>query len=266
MTSERIEAYGGIEFPREVLERAANSVRLGDIPLHVEHDLSRPIRTRNPDAFVKARDDGIFELHTTFEIHGDDLHLLESRSAMSVMLTVPVPRAARYVEPVDPEMRIGADHAWFSDEVLIEAETSLSAAGVAPARILTERAYQFSFTPDPQIYLTIGFGLFVILGSSGIWTAVSKLLHGRETPRGGDPESPTVINITVVDGSNSIRGIIQADGERVARRAVNELGTLGDRLYAQSNRSEPPAPSPLSNGQSSSVQWDDPNSRWVPPA
>jgi hypothetical protein len=265
MTSERIEAYGGIAFPAEFLERAALSVRSGAVPLHADHDLAQPVRTRNPDAFVEMRPDGVSELHTVFEIHSDDMKLLNTRSGLSVMVTVPIARPAGYVDPIEPDLHMSADHAWYPDQVLLAAESALSEAGIASARISTERAYQFSFVPDPQIYITIGISLLTGVGSSAIWAAIAKLFRGRQTPPGASADTLTTINLTVVNGDSSVRGIIRTDSEEVALRAVQQLGTMSEsiRVDPEDSNSATSESRPIS--ESSVVTWDEQSSRWTPP-
>ena len=265
MTSERISAYGGISFPRSVLESAAVSIRSGAVPLHVDHDLTRPVRTRNADAFVHTRSDGIHELRTSFEIDTEDLHLVGLRSGLSVMLTTPVERPVEYLEPTDPTFRISADHAWFSDEALLEAEVGLIAQGIRADSIDVQRAYQFNAVPDPQIYVEVAVNLLTGVAGSAIWAGLARLFRGRRTPVDGNASLPTTINLTLVNGGRSVKATVQTNDEDVAIRALESLDLLGEQIRADSaeNASDSSRPSPSPVGPANI--WNDQSRQWTPP-
>src|SRR3546814_7695978 len=69
---------------------------------------------------------------------------------------------------------------------MLETETLIVAAGVPLASIRTERFYQFSFVPDPQIFLTIVLPLAGTIATgavgSALWDAVKSLFRTRRTP------------------------------------------------------------------------------------
>lgn len=264
MTSERIGAYGGIAFAPELLESVAESIRSRAMPLHADHDVTKAIRTRNTDAFVKARPDGIHELHFTFEIHTDDLHWVESRSGVSVTLMAPLDRPEDFVEPTDPSVEVSADHAWFPDESLLNAERTLIAQGIEADAVATQRAYQFSFTPDPQIFITVTLGLLTSVAGSAIWASIAVLFRQRRTPVGGSATQPTTINYTVKNGDKSLTAKVQTSDKSVARRAFDELGeTVQSILVERGSTSASSSTSPSTT--SSVVVWNDSLRQWVPP-
>ena len=263
MTSERIPAYGGIAFPREMLETVAESIRTGGIPLHVEHDRSKPIRSRSSDAFVRTRTDGIDELRFSIEVHPDDAHWFETRSGMSTTVTVPLDRPEGFAHPANPTLRLSADHAWFADETLLGAEAAFIAGGMEANSIYAERAYQFSFTPDPQIFVDISLGVLSSLGASGIWAAIAHVFRRRRTPDGGNPSQQTTINLTVKDGNRSVTAVIRTNDEAVANRAINKVDALGQRMLGGASTS---GTANVTSAARDVVVWDDGAGKWIPPA
>lgn len=265
MTSERIAAYGGVAFDIEVLKSAVELIRSGALPVHVDHNLAKPLRTRNPDAYIYTRPDGIHELHFSYEIHSDDAHWVESRQGVSVTVMVPLDRDGSYVAPINPKVEISADHAWFGDESLLDTEAALIAGGFRADEIKTDRAMQFSFAPDPQIFLTIALGLLTSVGGSAFWAGIVRLLRGRRTPGGGDPKQPTTINIKVTEGNRSLTAIVQTNDEAVAFRAIGGLESLTQFFQSRPEDSvKDHSPTPRKT-EPQVVVWRDRSREWLPP-
>lgn len=266
MTTERIAAYGGIGFPREVLESAASTIMSNGLPMHIDHRLGRPVRTRNMVASIESRSDGVDLLRFTVEIHPDDAHWASELGAISTTINMPTDRPSSYVAPDAPEIEISADHAWFDDEAILAAESAILAAGVRPDLVAAERAFQFSVVPDPQIFVSVAMDLLTGLGSSAIWEAVLTLFRSRRTPPDGDAEKSTTINITFVDGGPSVTAVIETNSEAVAFRALDSLDGMVQAMGRESGGVDSQA-TQVEQGphQPSVVTWDDTSRTWTPP-
>lgn len=263
MTTEPISAYGGTQFGRDTLESAADAIRANGLPMHVEHHLGRPLRTRNTDAFIETREDGIDVLRFTVEIHPDDANWAESLGGVSFTITAPIERPEGYIEPISPQLQISADSAWFDDEAILAAESALKAKGIASDQILAERALQFSFVPEPQIFVSIAIDLLTGIGSSVIWDAVVHLFRRRRTPDGGNLDSATKINVTLLDGDTSLTAVIETNSETVAVRALDSIDGLASSIQERSRANHA---SETGDQHPSAVVWDDPSRAWTPPS
>lgn len=260
MTGDPIEAYDGLSFPVELLRKLAQQVNAGGLRFHIDHNLSRPIRMRAFEAFVERRDDSVYEVRFRAEIHEGDRHWLESRSGVSVMLTAPLARDENEASNEGASMRISADHAWFDDDALIEAEDQLITQGVGRDLIQVERAYQFSFMPDPQIFVQVVFPFLLNIGSSAVWDGIKKIFTRRRTPSGGDANTLTAVNISIVDGDRSLDAVVTTNDEAVVQRAMDSLDHALTSFF-QDSRISPP------EGNHKSVTiWDDESGNWTTPA
>lgn len=259
MTSEPIEAYGGVRIPSEMLADLAKQINAGEVPWHLDHDLSKPIRIRSFEAFVETRPDGIEELRFQAELHEGDLDWLKSRHGMSATVTTPLARDENGARNEGAIMRISADHAWFADDALVEAEEQLFRQGVGRELIQVERAFQFGFLPDPQIFIDVVYPFLQAMGPNVVWDAIKELFRRRRTPGGGDPNAPTVVNISIVDGDRSLKAIVTTSDEAVAQHAVESL----DQALAAFFQSPI---SPPEVNRKPLTEWDDESGNWTPPA
>ncbi|MDQ0077914.1 hypothetical protein [Arthrobacter oryzae] len=157
-------------------------------------------------------------------------------------------------------MRISADHAWFDDGALIEAEEQLIIRGVGGELIRAERAHQFSFVPDPQIFIEVAYPFLLSIGSSAVWDAIKKVFGRRRTPSGGDKKALTAVNISIVDGDCSLNAVVTTNDEAVAQRAVESLDQALTSFFQNS-----PISAPEGNRKSVTV-WEDASHKWTPPA
>lgn len=223
MTTEAVDAYGGISFAPELLEEAATTLREGGFPLHVDHDLSRPIRTRNLDLRVEERADGVFALCFTVDVHPDDVGAIGSRGFASATVFAPLARDEVESDDAGRPIDVRADHAWFDDEAIIVAEGLLLSQGVGSSDLSVGRAYQFSLVPDPQIYISLLWDVYVGLGINALYDGIRSLLFSRRTPPGGDEASETVVNITIVDGERSMTAIVKTNDHDAAMKALDTL-------------------------------------------
>lgn len=258
MTSEPIEAYGGISIPAEMLRDLAQQIEATEVPFHLDHNMSRPLRVRGFEAFVESRPDGIDELRFQAEIHEGDFHWLGSRQGVSATIMAPLARDQNGVRNDCAAMRLSADHAWFADDALIEAEEQLIARGIAREIIQVERAYQFSFVPDPQIFVDVAYPILLSIGASAIWDGTKKLFGQRRTPSGGDATAPTVVNVSIADGERSLKAVVTTSDEAVAQRAIESLDQAV-KTFFQSSPISPPE-----EKRKTVTVWDDESGNWGP--
>lgn len=258
MTSERIEAYGGIRIPTEILKDLAQQVNAGKIPWHLDHNLSKPLRIRRFGAFVESRGDGIDVLKFRAEIHKGDLHWMETRPGMSATIRTPLSGSAP--DHVGAAVSVSADHAWFADDALVEVAEQLVAQGVDHELIRVERTYQFGFVPDPQIFIDVVYPVLLGIGSSAIWDGIKKLWSRRRVPKGADSATSNVVNVSITDGDRSLRAVVTTNDEAVAQRAMESLDSAVDAFFNSSPKSLPEARS------QAVTEWDDESRNWTPPA
>lgn len=260
MTSEPIDAYGGIQFPASTLRSVADQAEGGEFPWHADHDLTKPVRARDFVIFTHDRPDGITELRFRGEIHPDDVHLMETRPGMSATVMSPLPRDENLPERSGALFRLSADHAWFDDEALIAAEEKLISIGVPGSHLLVQRAYQFAWAPDPQIFIAIAGNILLSIGANALWDAIKLLFGRRRTPPGGVANKATTINLDITDGRRSLRAVVKTDDPAVARRAIESL----DSVASDFAKTVPPV-GEAADPHAKTLIWDDPSLRWTPP-
>jgi hypothetical protein len=254
MTSQPIDAYGGLAIPGAVLQDIARQIQEGEIPFHIDHDLSKPLRVRSLEVFVELRPEGYEALVFRAEVHADDVHWVQSRPGMSATLTVPIERdeGAQIVE--NASLQVSADHAWFGDDGLIEAETYFIDQGLGRDKLRVERALQFGLVPDPQIFITVVYPLLISVGAGAIWDGIKLLFARRRTPKGGVVDAPTVINMTVTDGTRSVTAVVKTTDGAVAKHAIDTIGPTVRDFFN----------SPIPQSPATTV-WDEENHNWPLP-
>ena len=259
MTSQAIAAYGGVRFSREALEIAAASLNGGGVPMQADHDQAKPVRVRNLRAWVDDGVDGFYRLKLSYEVHPRDAHNVESRRGMSAAMRAPIDGRGDLGD-VQTAIDLSADHAWFDDEALLAAESLVVAAGLARTDIRVERVYQFSFVPDPQIFVTVvlPFAGVITTGALGsaLWDAVKLLFRKRRTPPNGDARKPTRVNLRLEDGGRSFSGIVETQDEAVASRAIDAFDRLAREFMA--------APAAADPSDRRLLVWDHTAATWVP--
>ena len=262
MTSEPIAAYGGIAFPVEILRGLAEKLDGRPIPFHLDHDLTKPLRIRAVEVYVRDRSDGISELRFRAEVHADDTHYIHSRPGISATVMSPLARDEHSPRRVDPQLQLSADHAWFDDEALIHAETRLIELGVDAQNLSVERAYQFAAVPDPQIYVDLALTVLLSVGSSALWDGIKLLFARRRTPPGGDATTPTTVNVEIAEGSRSLRAVVKTDDAEVARHAISALEAVAAEFQQIGRRGDATSP----KSEPLETTWDESNQKWTPPS
>ncbi|WP_146796764.1 hypothetical protein [Agrococcus baldri] len=234
------------------MEAFARRVTAGEVRLHAHHD--NRVRMRDLMVDVIDGDDVVSELRFETDLHVEDRRWLRAIHPMSASLMMPIARDAQRPMLDNAALSLSADHAWFADAVLIEAEQRLLASGVEPDRLQVQRALQFEFTPDPQISVDIALPLLPPLAVGPLWHAIEALLAGRTTPEHGDVGAATVINVRIADGDRAVTAVVVTADEAVAERAIRSLEQAVASFLAD----------PASSTPSGSVTlWDEDSSAWL---
>ncbi len=179
-TTHPVESYGGVQFGRDAMQAFADAVRSGAVPMHVNHDYTRPVDATVIDTGVEERDDGhcaawaLLELDEgTWAAWQAELAAAGAPGGWSFTVTEPIgagERTAGYV---------AGDAAHFSDEDLRTAAETLSRIEPMHAR----RLYQFSEVPDAVAVLGLSLHLVQQLGpnllASALWDGVKALCQSR---------------------------------------------------------------------------------------
>jgi hypothetical protein len=160
-TTHPVEAYGGVQLSRTVLERIAEAMKGGTIPLQFDHDLRRPFRASVVDAGVRPRADGFEEAWALLEVEQQDwddwqsyLREQGAPGGMSFGCSETLDTISGISQTTLP-LSVAADAAHFPDETILEAAQKLSALGPTTAG----RYYQFAFAPTAKVVLEYGMSL-----------------------------------------------------------------------------------------------------------
>lgn len=249
ITTHPIPAYGGFRAGIELLQQMADQFNSEPVPMHAQHNLTDPIRTRDVSASVREREDGYHELVLRGEVLAVDWDRVQHMSGMSVTVLVPL-------EGDDPsaEIRLAADAGWFADDDIAAASAIVeTSASTSPAR-----AYQFALVADPQVFVDVSLVTLEALGlnlaASALWDGLKHLLARRKVPSGADPEQRTVINVSVTD-LGGWAAAVETNDPQVAATALEKLMDAALKAKALSARSGA-VPSP--------VRWDESTGEWRP--
>lgn len=209
-----IPTYGRPLLDVDTLERIADQLRGGRIPMQVEHDLDRPIEARIIDAEVREAEDGVHNLHVTFAVPDDAANLMPDRQGMSIAFSgVLIP-----AEPGESEVGVFAS-AHFSYAELVVAAERLKAAGFNPS---AGAYFQLSVLPPPVVLLDVAQSVIDHLPAAVLAhvlvSAVGVFLH-RDQNR-----PPTKFRIRIDGGRATAE--IETSSDRALREALNALGEL----------------------------------------
>jgi hypothetical protein len=232
-----LSAYGGVQHPDELLERLADGIRTGALPLILEHDHARPLDAHCLSAEVVGLPDGHKAVAADFEVDGAvwDAHQDELRDK-----GVPGGMSFTYAEifseltPRDPARsgRFGltADASHFTDEAIAEAGAVLTKLGT----VRVGRLYQFADVPTCRVvieYVQQSGGLDaavrdvgIAIAGSAIYDALKKLFWGRSTtPAVSEPSQIEIHKTTESDGVSEQRLLVRTDSEDVLKDAMDRF-------------------------------------------
>jgi hypothetical protein len=200
-TSHEVEAYGGFQLPDEVLGEMAEAIRTGAMPMHFQHDISRPVVTSNVVTGTERLEDGHLAVWAEFDVAEDSWAAFEAErvaasapGGMSFSCTGPLKGGtlARNSSAV-----IAADASHFTDDEIRAAAALLRTLDPDAG---AKRLYQFSYVPDVKVVLDLTVDLINSLGpnlaASVIYDAAKSLLRPQ---RGA-----TIFNVNFRKGRNGM--------------------------------------------------------------
>jgi hypothetical protein len=165
MTTHPVEAYGGVQFDERVVAEVADAVASGRLPMHFNHDISRPVGISNVPAGTETLPDGHVAAWAEFDVDADVWATFQSELAaagapggMSVSLTVPL--AEEELEP-DADTVVAADAHHFSDSDIRAAMTDLRRLD---AQVHGQRLMQFSSEPAAKVIFDLVVPVVQALG------------------------------------------------------------------------------------------------------
>src|SRR5437879_953657 len=75
--SRPMDAYGGTQLDRKVLEQLVETLRAGRLPMMLQHDPTRPLRARILDAGIADDADGYERVWVRFEVEEETWHAVQ---------------------------------------------------------------------------------------------------------------------------------------------------------------------------------------------
>jgi len=193
-TTQPVEAYGGFQVGVEMLEDFAAGVKSGAIPMHLHHDIRRPLHISNVESGVRERSDGEWEAWASYDVpeaewdeYASELDEADAPGGMSFTVFMSQIEIDG-VRDVGVSAQIHADAAYFTSAQIQESARELaSQASVVRAGY----AYQFAHIPEPLVVLQIvGSGLLLLgpdLAASWLYDALKGLIKRK---REGSPDRP----------------------------------------------------------------------------
>jgi hypothetical protein len=243
-TTHSIDAYGGVKFPRSVLERLAQTINRDGFPMSQHHDASQRVRTRDIRAEVVLREDGEYGLIGSGEIHRDDAHVINDLGFLSITLVAPL--KGRSLASDKEHLVIAGNAAWYPDSALAAAESELSRT--VPSEAV--RLYEFAFHPNPNIVVTVSRAAFALLGGEVLWDGIKLLWSARRSLAGRDAV-PTLITIHVEDGDRTAIGKVETLDRATVKQAMKSLDRAIDKVL------DSPHDAPTTMWNEVEGRWDD---------
>jgi hypothetical protein len=182
-TTHPIAAYGGIRLGDSILHDMAKAIRTGAIPMHIGHDIRRPLMVSNVDAGVEQLKDGYLAAWAEFDVDADAWAEYEAErdavgapGGMSFSATETIPGSVPTIEAMTA---VAADASHFDDTTILRAARELEPIGTAPAG----RLYQFAFTPEAKVILDLVASVLAARAPRIITTALYDASKWKKVPR-----------------------------------------------------------------------------------
>ena len=223
VTSHPIGAYGGIQLDEAVVAEVADAVASGSIPMHFQHDISRPVHVSSVIAGTERLEDGYLAAWSEFdvekevwEVFQEEMQAAGAPGGMSISMTAPLEGAQL---ASDSSSVVAADAHHFSDEEILEATARLTAIDPSARG---ERLYQFSYIPEAKVVFDLLLPFVLAVGpsiaASVIYDAAKSFL-GRSRDR-------VVFNLVFREtrrGTRKLQIHLEASTEEQLRTALEGL-------------------------------------------
>lgn len=222
-TTHPIPAYGGVQLPRQVLDQVASAVASGAMPMHLGHDISRPIAVADVLTGIEQLDDGHFAVWAEFDVdaevwaaHESEVAAAGAPGGMSISFTGPL--AGRSLASDSP-LVVAADGHHFDDVEIDSAAAILGRLGVdAGGEVL----YQFSFEPVAKVIIDVVWPVVMSLGPNLVASAIYDAARSFFRPG----RSTVVFNICFKEtrrGARRVKVHIEASNETELSAALDRL-------------------------------------------
>lgn len=204
-TTHPVEVYGGLRLGRNVMEDLARAVKAGDLPMHLNHDVRRPLQVEIIDTGVEELPDGEFAAWAEYLVDEDaweawqaEVKAAGAPGGMSFTFSIPIGRPT--AESTPAEAQLAGDAAHYSDDELSGAAAALQS--VVSVEVEAEELFQFNAVSVAMVVIEFTTDLLASLGpnllASALWDACKLLwrpgrvshersrftLTARESPRG----------------------------------------------------------------------------------
>jgi hypothetical protein len=187
-TTHAVDVYGGLQLGRNVMDDLAAAVKAGDLPMHLNHDIRRPLAVEIVDTGVEELPDGEFAAWAEYLIDEKvwedwqlELAAAGAPGGMSFTFSVPISPS---VQSAGAQAQIAGDAAHYSDDELTEAAATLE-------RVLsqaTEADQLFQFNAVSMALVVIEFTNDVLASvgpnvlASALWDACKLLWRPGAAP------------------------------------------------------------------------------------
>lgn len=248
-TTHPIAAYGGTELPREALDQVARGVASGAVPMHFEHDISRPVAAAVVASGVEELEDGHFAAWVEFDVdaelwaaYGGQVAAAGAPGGMSISFTGPMDGRSL---AGDAPLVVAADRHHFTD---IEIDQSVEILARLGVETRGELLYQFAFEPVAKVIVDVVWPTVMALGPDLVASAIYDAIRSFFRPGRGT----IVFNVLFKQtprGRRTLKVHIEATSEAEFATAVRRLpdilraGTVGTFASTGGEPLEPVAPS-----------------------
>jgi hypothetical protein len=228
--SRPMDAYGGIQLDRQVLEQLADALRAGRLPMLLQHDPSRPLHPRILDAGVARDDEGFDQVWIRFEIEEavwaaaqTEWHRAGGPGGFSWSGSVPLRLVPAQGDGPKPTVAIAADAHFWTDEQVIDVATKLS----ADANVYAQQRLAFAHTPDPVVVISL-YEFAKAMVAAGLWEALKGFLRRRQ---GSTSSGPTIFEFRLSRGDHDVIGRVTTNDAEVLHRAIDALASLEESAF-----------------------------------
>lgn len=220
-TSRPLPAYGGVQLADPVLEALALALRLGRIPMLVQHDVRRPMDAIVLEAEVREARDGYKEVWVHLDVDATDWETFDREriaagapGGFSFACSEPLTTLDRLPNAPDTMLHLAADASHWSDDDLIAAAQELRSVG----SVRVGRRYEFASDPAAVVVLELVISQ-VILGvlANALYDALRRFLR---------PARPTIFQFRVGRDGTSVEARLETDDSHALREAIGSFDQL----------------------------------------
>jgi hypothetical protein len=246
VTTDAVTAYGGVQFPEEELQRIADQIRRGGLPMIGNHDERLQLQPRLQNVDVRPTRSGALGVWVEFEI--DEEAWKAAEKAMGGIGGFSVSVVEAYMEaqgdPSKPFVQIASDAAHFDDSLRDEVAEALR----PNFDVKSSRLYQFAESPPAKVIIEFGVPLLILIQSVGINVFSSALWDGlklflQEKRAKVAKFTYFVFTMRRADGTH-VRCFMRTADEKVLKHALDKMREIA-------------------NSSGSTFEYDEEHGRWT---